>query len=265
MILDSTAKSLEVVLGGQPATNQLPVVCSWADITATTFTAGSSDTVTNGTTPVTIVSAPASSTQRQVKEILVYNADTEDATVKVRYNNDSTIRQLVQATLKPGESLCYREGMGWMTLNTYGGIKTSENAIWVKAKAYRSSSQSIPSGSSWTKVGINTVVYDSNNIVDTANNRITPDKSGYYIVYGQASLSTSGAGNVVTQLRKNGSAIARGSRASSSSGEYLASNVTDIIYFNGSSDYVELYVVATAGGNLEISALNNYLEVLGPF
>ena len=59
MFLDSTSKSLQIVLGSTVATNQLPVVTSWADISGSSLTPGSADMNTNGTTPVTIVAAPA--------------------------------------------------------------------------------------------------------------------------------------------------------------------------------------------------------------
>ena len=123
MILDATTKSLEIVLAGAVTTNQLVVVSSWADITTTTFTPGETDVLTNGTTQVTIVAAPGASTQRQVKEILIYNNDTVNATIRVRYNNNTTIRQLINATIGTGECLVYREGSGWMTLDINGKIK----------------------------------------------------------------------------------------------------------------------------------------------
>lgn len=123
MILDATTKSIEAYLGGAPATNQLPVVTFYFDHTATALTPGEYDTVTNGTTAVAIVQAPATLTQRQVKLINIYNADTASVTVYICLNNNSTTRILKQTTLQPGETLIYQQEGGWQVLDVYGFIK----------------------------------------------------------------------------------------------------------------------------------------------
>jgi len=123
MILDATTKSIEIDLDGAVAANQLPVFVSYADHTASAFTPGASDTQTNNTTAVTIVAAPASATQRQVKNITVYNADTAAAVVTIQLNNDGTLRTLVKVTLDPGDTLIYDYGLGWKVLDSTGAMK----------------------------------------------------------------------------------------------------------------------------------------------
>lgn len=110
--LDSTGKSLQLVLGGTITTTELTWVVAWADITSTTFIAGAAEGVTTGTTPVTAVPAPAAATQRQVKYVNVYNADTVVAVVTVDVN-DGSGRPLVIVALAPGQSLVYDEHNGW--------------------------------------------------------------------------------------------------------------------------------------------------------
>jgi len=56
------------------------------------FIEGSNDLVTNGTTAVTAVAAPAADTRRIVKTINVHNADDAVATVTIRLNNNGTFR-----------------------------------------------------------------------------------------------------------------------------------------------------------------------------
>jgi len=56
------------------------------------FIEGSNDTVTNGTTAVTAVAAPAANTRRIVKTINVYNADDMTVDVFIQLNNNGTIR-----------------------------------------------------------------------------------------------------------------------------------------------------------------------------
>lgn len=117
LILDTTSKSIEIVLGAAVAANQLPVFATYADHTSSAFTPVSSDTQSNSTTAVTIVAAPAASTQRQVKSVSIYNADTAAATVTVRLNNAATLRTIVKAALAAGEGLHYDDASGWFVLD----------------------------------------------------------------------------------------------------------------------------------------------------
>ena len=71
------------------------------------FAESSSDGTTNGTTAVEMVAAPGSSTQRIVKSLTVYNADTVDATVFVTFDNGTNERRLFQVTLSSGDQLYY--------------------------------------------------------------------------------------------------------------------------------------------------------------
>lgn len=119
MFLDSTSKSLQIVLNSAVTTNQLPWVASWADISGSTITPGSSDNVTNGTTAVTLVAAPGSGVQRQVKTVNVYNADTAPIGVTVSYNDGSNMRTLLAVSMSPGETLQY-DGSAWSVINANG-------------------------------------------------------------------------------------------------------------------------------------------------
>lgn len=127
MILDTTTKSLQVILAAAVATAQLPCVAAWADISTSAFTPGSSDTQTNGTTAVTLVAAPATSTQRQIKSLTVYNADTTNATVTVRLNNNSTLRIVVSVILAPGQTLQFAEN-SWSVIDNAGSLQESGGA-----------------------------------------------------------------------------------------------------------------------------------------
>ncbi|MDB5184445.1 MAG: fibronectin type domain protein [Candidatus Saccharibacteria bacterium] len=121
MILDTTSKTIEVVLTAAPAANQLPIFATYADMTSSTFVPASSDTITTGTTAVTVVAAPAASTQRQVKSMTIYNADTAAATVTVRLKNSATVRIMVSVALQAGHTLQYGEN-SWTVINSVGNI-----------------------------------------------------------------------------------------------------------------------------------------------
>jgi hypothetical protein len=91
-------------------------------MTTSSFTPGSTDTQTNNTTAVAIAAAPAASTQRQVKFMSVYNADTASATVTVSLNNNSTLRTMVSVVLKVGQTLQFAEN-AWSVIDSTSGLQ----------------------------------------------------------------------------------------------------------------------------------------------
>jgi hypothetical protein len=121
IILDETDNSVEVLLAAAPAANQLQVYSSYVDLPA--YTPAKTDTVTNGVTAVTAVAAPGGSVQRQVKAIMVYNADTASATVTVRFKNNATTTILRKFEIAVGETLVYTDVAGFAVLpaSTLGG------------------------------------------------------------------------------------------------------------------------------------------------
>lgn len=117
MILNTTTKSLEVVLGEVIATTNPVVLATYADITANTFLPGASDTAANGTVNVTVVTAPtAANTQRQVKYLNIYNADTIDHFVFVVLNDNGTRRTLERVSVASLKTLTWTPEGGWSVL-----------------------------------------------------------------------------------------------------------------------------------------------------
>ena len=123
MILDGTAKSFEVVLSGVVTTNEIPIVVAYVEFAAETVTPAANDTISNGTTAVTVVAAPASGLQRQLKFLSVVNIDTAAAEVTVRLNNSSTIRPIFVVTLAVDEQLIYSADGGFRVYDNAGAIK----------------------------------------------------------------------------------------------------------------------------------------------
>jgi hypothetical protein len=116
IVLDSTSKVLQVVLAAAHATTALDLQATWRDVTATTYVGGESSDVSNGSTPVPLVAAPAASTQRFIDYIAIFNADTISHTVSVRTLTVATPRVHIRTTLRSGESLYFVDG-GWQVLN----------------------------------------------------------------------------------------------------------------------------------------------------
>ena len=105
---------------------------------------------------------------------------------------------------------------------------------------YLGSSQTITSAT-YTKVQLNTERFDTNN--NFASSRFTPTIAGYYQVSGQTSFGGySSTGLSFPAIYKNGSRFKDGGACpfDASDGQYA--NVSCLIYLNGSTDYIELYV-----------------------
>jgi hypothetical protein len=109
IVLNATDKSLQVLLEGAITTAQLEWTLSAVEMSAgfqlTSVIAN--DGVTNGTTAVEVLAAPAATSVRQVKLLTVYNADTVAAVVVIRLNHGGAFRRLARETLAPGETLHY--------------------------------------------------------------------------------------------------------------------------------------------------------------
>ena len=129
IVLDSTLRKLQIVLVSAKATNDCPVVVSYADVTTTTYTPGSSNTATNGTTAVDVVAAPGASTQREIKLLLIQNADTALIDVIVRYNDNGTTRDFYTCTLQVNEQLQYADGEGFCVFDAAGNVKDNAASV----------------------------------------------------------------------------------------------------------------------------------------
>ena len=130
MLLDAVNKSIEVLLDANPVTNQLVIVSFFVDHTTTTATPAESDGVTvNPPGVATAVAAPAAATQRQVKLLSIYNADTVSATVTVQLNNAATRRIMKKTTLNSGDTLIYQQEQGWYVVDSQGIIKGSGSTV----------------------------------------------------------------------------------------------------------------------------------------
>lgn len=103
-ILDATTKSLQAVMSGAAATTNPSFTAAWADDTGSSFTEGATDGALNGTTPVTLAAAPASSTRRIVRSVSIANIDTAPVTVTVSYNDNGTLRTIAKVTLAVGDT-----------------------------------------------------------------------------------------------------------------------------------------------------------------
>lgn len=116
MKLQDTDQSLEVYLGAAHTTNALHITVGWEDenTSADTIAQHNNTLVTNGTTAVVMLTAPASGHTLELRYASIYNADTSYQDVYVREVDGSDNRIVVKKTLAPGETLSYASPRGWL-------------------------------------------------------------------------------------------------------------------------------------------------------
>lgn len=123
VILDSTLKSLELETSAAVSTDY---VVSWVDNTTTTFTPGMSQGNVSTATTTTIISAPAASTQRQIKWISLRNRSTSAAqTVSIKMDAAGFEYYVATATLSPGETL-HVDADGRQVVYTVAGFEKQQ-------------------------------------------------------------------------------------------------------------------------------------------
>jgi hypothetical protein len=116
----------------------------------------------------------------------------------------------------------------------------------------------------WTKVPFNTEVYDTANCFDTTNYRFTPSVAGYYQINATAYLyANSGSmSQYGVYIYKNGSQYSQvRSVASATEASVPTSN---LIYMNGTTDYIELWAFISSSQPYIYGSLNqNYTYMSG--
>ena len=122
--------------------------------------------------------------------------------------------------------------------------------------AYQSSGQNITTAT-LTKLTINTEEFDTASCYDpTTNYRFTPNVAGYYQVNGCFAFVSPVSTSLIL-IYKNGARFKDGVLGSSTTLTNQGSNVSALIYMNGSTDYLELYGFHTAGTTVATAAASH--------
>ena len=110
------------------------------------------------------------------------------------------------------------------------------------------------SHNTFTKVAFQVEEYDTASCYDnTTNYRFTPNVAGYYQVTARTQFTASaGTGETLLLLYKNGADHRRGV------GSSWAAYVNAVIYFNGTTDYVETYMYQGTGSPLSITGVSGF-------
>ena len=126
--------------------------------------------------------------------------------------------------------------------------------------AYQSSTQTI-ANATFTKVALQSEEFDTAGCFDTSTFRFTPTVAGYYQINGGSGVNITSGGGVV-EIYKNSGRYKRGNAATTVSGITVHITVSALVYLNGSTDYVELYIYQNSAGSASSHAGSewNYLN-----
>ena len=127
--------------------------------------------------------------------------------------------------------------------------------------AYAANDQSI-TNNTFTKVQINTELFDTNSNFDASTNyRFTPTVAGYYQVNCAVKPTTDAA--LFSVLYKNGSILNYGSGGFTGLDIGSVRNgsvLSQLVYLNGSTDYIEMYAISGNNITLKGSATQTYFS-----
>ena len=148
-------------------------------------------------------------------------------------------------------STFYGDGTGDLTVQQ-NGVTVNKITAAPFFSAYGNAEQVIATGT-YTKVAYNVEVYDTNNNYDTTNYRFLPTVAGYYLINAYTEWqNTASTALRSINLYRNGGAFRRSQQNGHATSGNIAASFTGAIYFNGTTDYVEMFVIQATGGNLSI-------------
>jgi hypothetical protein len=141
------------------------------------------------------------------------------------------------------------------TIMTIGSTGVTTQVGAPAFSVYRSGSQTL-STSTLTKIQYNAENFDTNSNFDsTTNYRFTPTVAGYYQINYQVGVSTT-ACNIEIRVVKNGDTNAGGGFWVNTSA--VRGTGSNVIYCNGSTDYLEIYATISSGQTLD--SANTYFS-----
>lgn len=140
-------------------------------------------------------------------------------------------------------------GSSGQVLTVSGGVPTWATPAGTSGpafRAFRNTSDQSFSANTWTKIQFNAETFDTDSCFDsTTNYRFTPTKAGYYQINMGATFSGANAStSKYLSIWKNANFYANifSSAGSGTPGAGAAASGSDLIYCNGTTDYVEGYI-----------------------
>ena len=134
-------------------------------------------------------------------------------------------------------------GTSALTIDSSGFLKGAKESLF---RAYQSSSQTI-SNNSTTVIAYDAEDFDPNGWYDTSTYKFTPTIAGYYAVTASLRYNTDADWDICDMYIYKNTSIH--TNVSDGHQRYDTLNGTDIIYLNGSSDYVQVKTLQVSGSD----------------
>lgn len=134
----------------------------------------------------------------------------------------------------------YGDGAGALTVQQDGVTinKVTKNPTF---KAYLMSTQTIGVSNTWNKVNLDTKVFDTENCFNTSTSKFIPTVPGYYQINAGVRTWNGTAPYGAVGIYKNGNLVIQKTYPVFTTG-YLECFASDVVYMNGTTDYMELYL-----------------------
>ena len=137
-------------------------------------------------------------------------------------------------------------GTTGLTIDSGGFLKSNKESIF---RAYINTSQTIPNNTN-TTVAYDAESFDPNSWYDTSTYKFTPTLAGYYSVTASLRYNTGTDFDICDLYLYKNTTIA--ASASDAHHRYDTLNLNDIIYLNGSSDYLICKTLQVSGSSLTV-------------
>ena len=123
LLLTTTGRTIKLLTS---STADVDYTIAFIDHSATAFTPGNSQGTIAAATTTTVLSAPAASTQRQLKDITLRNRHASTSnTLTVIFDDSSTQYKVTSPMLlAAGESAHWTESTGWVVYDGSGLVKS---------------------------------------------------------------------------------------------------------------------------------------------
>jgi hypothetical protein len=233
-----------------------PIVSATRTVTEVTATAGQTVFNANGGYTVGYLDVFLNGAQLQTVDFTATNGSSVTLTEAAQVND--VVRLVAWGTFQSANL----SGAGLLD----GTVAQAKLATGVAGtgpafSAYMSANQSI-SANTVTKVAFDLELFDTNSNFNTANNRFTPTVAGYYQMTFAVYVVESSRGIYTLNFYKNG-VLYKQSNYNVSPTSPLMSNVTTLVYLNGTTDYMEAYFSSQLASTLGGLAGSQYFEFSG--
>ena len=158
-------------------------------------------------------------------------------------------------TVRLGQGIATATSKDMVTVSgstiTLGGNLVQAATAAPAFSARATTGQAITSAT-FTKVTFDTEDFDTNN--NFASSRFTPTVAGYYQINSTACCyAATTITRAINALYKNGSILLRLSDIQTGAGTFITTTGSAVVYMNGTTDYLEIYVWITGTGALQVN------------